>query len=109
MSQKETSTKDTTIIPRNFTAKNLIIEAIQLNSKLNLSTIQTASDQGVVYILLKNNKSNSDGLAIWYNGPDFLISGGRSVEAGNGPYYYETFGELKSAIEDGIKYRESLM
>jgi hypothetical protein len=108
MSQKETSTKDTTIIPRNFTAINLIIEAIKLKSKLNLATIQISTEQGVVYILLKNNKSDRDGLAIWYNGPDFLISGGRSVEAGNGPYYYETFGELKSSIENGINYRESL-
>jgi hypothetical protein len=108
MSQKETTTKDTTIIPRNISAIQLIIEAIKLNSKLNLASIQIASDRGSVYILLINNKSDSDGLAIWYNGPDFLISGGRSVEAGNGPYYYETFGELKSAIEDGINYRESL-
>jgi hypothetical protein len=74
---------------------------------LNLNTIQYYQP-GVIYILLKNNKSDRDGLAIWYNGFDGLISGGRSVEAGNGPYYYTTFGELKNAIKEGIVYRESL-
>jgi hypothetical protein len=104
---QQTSTEDSTIIPRNFNAIELIKEAIKLNSKLNYDTILYTPELGVVYILLKNKKSNNDGLAIWYNGFDGLIAGGRSVEAGDGPYYYTTFGELKSAIEEGIKYRES--
>ena len=98
-------TNDNTIIPRTVNAIELIKEAIGLESKLNPNTIQY--QPGVIYILLKNNKSDRDGLAIWYNGFDGLISGGRSVEAGR-PYYYTTFGELKNAITEGVKYRESL-
>ena len=49
--------------------------------------------------------SRNDGqhLSIWFNADPGMTMGGRAVEAGKGPNYYTTVGDLRKAIAAGIR------
>ena len=48
-------------------------------------------------------KTQNQYLSIWFNADPGIVMGGRSVEAGEGPNYYTTVGDLRKAIAAGIQ------
>lgn len=103
-----------TIVPRNNEAIDLICNAVLNNEYLNIDTFKVVesynsktrvfTDALCVVYLKDEYKGDLEKpfISIWFNADENMTNGGRAVEAGFGPNYYETVDELKSAIETGI-------
>ena len=101
-----------TIIPRNVDAVPLISIAVQENDRLEPTTLTVQNGMNFstfrlepqfVVVKLKNITSHPKPfITIWFNAPNGMTSGGRAVEAGEGPNYYTTYRELKQAIAHAI-------
>ena len=103
---------DNTIIPRTIDAVPLITLAVQGNERLDISTLKVEDSINLSTFMFEpqfmsvelRNKTVSPKpfISIWFNAADGMTSGGRAVEAGEGPNYYKNYGQLKQAIENAI-------
>jgi hypothetical protein len=104
----------TTIVPRNNNAIDLICNAVLNNEYLNIDTFKVVESydrktgiytDALCVVYLKDEYKHDlkkPFISIWFNADENMTNGGRAVEAGFGPNYYETVDELKSAIETCI-------
>ena len=72
-------------------------------SHISIETFQP-KPQSVKISLLPSEKyaKQKEWLIIWFDAYGAMIAGGRSVEDGDGPCYYKTFGELIDAIKEAL-------
>jgi hypothetical protein len=93
-----------TEIPRTKAAESLIRTVIleDFSESLNIDTLKYGGMMDMHMYSIATKADPSKFLSIWVNAMDAMTSGGRSVEAGEGPNYYKTIGELREALQSGL-------